>query len=78
MKKWFKGFLLTKAGRRQLVGIVTALIASTAWGAAHPEFIKTLTDNWEVLVGSIIAVVSAIGAADADSVADANAQKAKQ
>lgn len=73
MKKWFKGFLLTAAGRAQLVGWLVAIVGTTAYGHSHPEFLKALTDNLPAVVAGVVAI---IGSVDAAGVVASNAKKA--
>ena len=78
LKKFTDRFLLKKAGRAQLVGIIAAIIGGTALGQAHPELKKVIEDGGPALIASIVAFVGfVIAAVDTDKVLDATAEENK-
>ena len=78
LKKFTRRFLLKKAGRAQLVGIVAAIIGGTALGQANPELKKVIEDGGPALIASVVAfVVAIIAAVDTDKVLDATIKENK-
>ena len=71
LKKFTDRFLLKKAGRAQLVGIIAAIIGGTALGQANPELKKVIEDGGPALIASVVAFVGfVIAAVDTDKVLD--------
>ena len=71
LKKFTDRFLLKKAGRAQLVGIIAAIIGGTAVGQMNPELAKVIREGGPALIGSVVAFVGfVIAAVDTDKVLD--------
>ena len=79
MKKFFERYLLRKAGRAQLVGMIVLLLGATAFGRAHPALLEYLRDSGPGAIVAIIGIVAAvIAAVDADKVVAANTEEVKK
>ena len=79
LKKFTDRFLLKKAGRAQLVGIIAAIIGGTALGQAHPELKKVIEDGGPALIASVVAFVGlVIAAVDADKVIQPIVEESKK
>ena len=78
MKKFFERYLLRKAGRAQLVGMIVLLLGATAFGRSHPELLAYLSEQGPGAIVAIIGIVAAvIAAVDADKVLAANTEEEK-
>ena len=78
LKKFTKRFLLKKAGRAQLVGIIAAIIGGTALGQANPGLVKVIREGGPALIASVVAFVGfVIAAVDTDKVLDATVKENK-
>lgn len=78
LKKFAERYLFRKAGRRQLVGGIVAVLAMLGISARNPELVKFIKEQGPELIGTIVAAVVAIVAAvDADSLADSIATEEK-
>ena len=80
MKKFLEKFLLRKAGRAQLIGMVVLLIGGTAFGRTHPELMSYLAKDGPAAIAALIGIVVAvIAAVDADKVVEAiNSEEIRQ